>query len=55
MEAFSDPSVKGIFSIIGGDISLLTGNCGKGRAASLKEYETAGGYKALRKALEQYK
>lgn len=41
------------FSIIGGDISLLTGNCGKGRAASLKEYEAAGGYKALRKALEQ--
>jgi len=40
------------FSIIGGDTSLLTENCGKGRATSLGEYEAAGGYKALRRALE---
>jgi NADH-quinone oxidoreductase subunit F len=41
------------FSVIGGDISILTGNCGKGRAASLAEYEAAGGYQALRRALSR--
>ena len=38
-------------SILGGDLSLLTKNCGKGRATTLKEYEAAGGYQALKLAL----
>ena len=37
--------------VVGGDIRVLTANCGKGRPASLKEYELTGGYAALRKAL----
>jgi len=38
--------------VIGGDLSLLTGNCGKGRPTSLAEYETGGGYQTLRKVLQ---
>lgn len=38
--------------ILGGDLSLLTSNCGKGRPTSLAEYEASGGFKALRKALQ---
>ena len=37
--------------VVGGDIRVLTANCGKGRPASLKEYELTRGYAALRKAL----
>jgi len=37
--------------VVGGDIRVLTANCGKGGPASLKEYELARGYAALRKAL----
>jgi NADH-quinone oxidoreductase subunit F len=37
-------------SALGGDLSLLTANCGKGRATSLSEYEAGGGYEALRRA-----
>jgi NADH-quinone oxidoreductase subunit F len=40
------------YGIIGGDLSLLTSNCGKGRPTSLAEYETSGGYNALRKAMQ---
>ena len=38
-------------SQVGGDIRLLTGNCGKGAPATIGEYEAAGGYAALRKAV----
>jgi len=38
--------------LIGGDLSLLTGNCGKGRPTGLAEYETSGGYQALRTAVQ---
>jgi NADH-quinone oxidoreductase subunit F len=38
-------------SLLGGDIALLTRNCGTGRATALLEYEAAGGYLALRKVL----
>ena len=37
--------------VVGGDIRVLTANCGKGRPASLKEYELTRGYAALWKAL----
>ena len=37
--------------VVGGDIRVLTANCGKGRPTSLKEYELTRGYAALRKAL----
>ncbi len=39
--------------IIGGEISLLTRNCGHGRATSLTNYEHGGGYQALRYAVRQ--
>lgn len=42
-------------SIVGGDISILTANCRKGQITWLKEYETQGGYIALRKALQMMK
>ena len=38
-------------NIVGGDIRLLTANCGKGRTTTLQEYESAGGYLALRRIL----
>lgn len=38
-------------SILGGELDLLTANCGKGRATTRAEYEASGGYRALRKAL----
>jgi len=37
--------------VIGGDISILTANCGNGRPTSLNEYEQGGGYQALRTIL----
>ncbi len=39
-------------SILGGDISLLTANCGLGHTVPLQEYMQRGGYLALRKALK---
>jgi NADH-quinone oxidoreductase subunit F len=39
--------------ILGGDLRLLTANCGQGRPTSLTDYEAGGGYNALRKALTQ--
>lgn len=39
------------FGIIGGDISILTSNCGTGRPTTLQEYQISGGYRGLRKAL----
>lgn len=38
---------------IGGDIRVLTALLGKGRAASLAEYEAAGGMTALKKAIKE--
>jgi NADH-quinone oxidoreductase subunit F len=38
-------------SLLGGDLRLLTALCGQGRPATLAEYEAAGGYVGLRKAL----
>jgi NADH-quinone oxidoreductase subunit F len=38
-------------SITGGDIRVLTANCGRGRAATLSEYIESGGYQGLKKAL----
>jgi NADH-quinone oxidoreductase subunit F len=37
--------------VIGGDLRMLTRNCGRGRPTSLSDYEAGGGYAALRKAL----
>ncbi|MBI3760970.1 MAG: NAD(P)H-dependent oxidoreductase subunit E, partial [Chloroflexi bacterium] len=37
-------------AIVGGDIRLLTANCGRGRPATLAEYEASGGFAALQKA-----
>ncbi len=39
-------------SIVGGDVRILTANCGRGRPTPLDEYERGGGYAALRKALK---
>ena len=36
---------------VGGDLRFLTANCGNGRTASLAEYTSGGGYRALEKAL----
>ena len=41
------------YSIIGGDIRILTANCGRGRPTTLPEYEAGGGFSALRQALTQ--
>jgi len=38
-------------SILGGDLRILTANCGKGRPVALSEYMVSGGYAGLRKAL----
>lgn len=39
------------YSVVGGDINLLTFNCGKGRITNLDGYRKSGGYDSLRKAL----
>jgi NADH-quinone oxidoreductase subunit F len=38
-------------TIVGGDIHLLTSNCGLNKVIGLLEYEQSGGYTALKKAL----
>ncbi len=38
-------------SFVGGDIRVLTTNCGQGHPTSLAEYSTRGGYAGLKKAL----
>lgn len=38
-------------SFVGGDIRILTANCGQGRPASLVDYTSGGGYSGLKKAL----
>ena len=51
----SDSLLQGIGNvptgILGGNLRLLTANCGRGRPTTLVEYEASGGYAALRKAL----
>jgi NADH-quinone oxidoreductase subunit F len=37
--------------VIGGDVRILTANCGEGRPASLEQYVEGGGYAGLKKAL----
>jgi NADH-quinone oxidoreductase subunit F len=39
------------YGIIGGDLRILTANCGNGRPTPLEVYEAGGGYTALKKAL----
>lgn len=38
-------------SVVGGDLNLLTFNCGKGHITNLEKYRQSGGYDMLRKAL----
>jgi len=38
-------------SFVGGDIRILTGNCGKGHPTSLDDYQARGGYAGLKKTL----
>src|SRR5687768_8396994 len=38
-------------SFVGGDIRILTGNCGRGHPASFADYSSGGGYAGLKKAL----
>jgi NADH-quinone oxidoreductase subunit F len=38
-------------SLIGGDIRILTGNCGQGHPTSFTDYSSGGGYAGLKKAL----
>lgn len=40
-------------TVVGGDIHLLTKNCGKGHTISLQQYMQNGGYAALRSALQK--
>lgn len=38
-------------SFVGGDIRILTSNCGRGRPTPLAEYQASGGYAGLKKAV----
>jgi NADH-quinone oxidoreductase subunit F len=38
-------------SFVGGDIRILTGNCGQGHPTSLDDYQARGGYAGLKKTL----
>ena len=38
-------------SFVGGDIRLLTANCGRGHSATFADYSSGGGYAGLKKAL----
>ena len=49
--AICAPSNQSRASFVGGDIRLLTSNCGGGRTTSVNEYRTRGGYAGLRRAL----
>ncbi len=39
-------------TLVGGDVSILTANCGKNRPTTLEEYIQSGGYAGLRRALQ---
>lgn len=49
--SISAPSKQSAASFVGGDVRLLTTNCGEGRTTSLSEYRERGGYAGLKKAL----
>ena len=44
-------SAKAPVSFVGGDLRMLSANCGRSRPTSLDEYLSGGGYAGLRKAL----
>jgi NADH-quinone oxidoreductase subunit F len=44
-------SVERPISFVGGDIRILTSNCGQGYPTSLADYSRGGGYQGLKKAL----
>jgi NADH-quinone oxidoreductase subunit F len=44
-------SVERPISFVGGDIRILTSNCGLGHSTSLADYSSGGGYAGLKKAL----
>lgn len=41
------------YSVVGGDIHLLTANCGREQVTNLSKYQEGGGYAMLRRALAQ--
>ncbi|MGZ8479548.1 MAG: NAD(P)H-dependent oxidoreductase subunit E [Candidatus Binatia bacterium] len=45
------PNAHNPGSFVGGDIRILTSNCGQGHPTSLADYQARGGYAGLRKAL----
>ena len=47
----STSSAQKAVSFVGGDIRILTVNCGQGRPTSLGDYQAHGGYVGLKKAL----
>ena len=49
--ALITPSEQKPLSFVGGDIRILTSNCGQGHATSLADYQARGGYAGLKKAL----
>ncbi|MGH7816207.1 MAG: NAD(P)H-dependent oxidoreductase subunit E, partial [Candidatus Binatia bacterium] len=49
--AICAPSEPKIVSFVGGDIRILTSNCGQGHLTSLADYQARGGYAGLKKAL----
>ena len=49
--AICAPSGQQPVSFVGGDIRILTSNCGQGHPTSLAEYQARGGYAGLKKAL----
>jgi NADH-quinone oxidoreductase subunit F len=44
-------SIARPISFVGGDIRILTSNCGRGHSTSLANYSSGGGYAALKKVL----
>ena len=49
--AICTPGGKRPISFVGGDIRILTGNCGQGHPISFTDYSRGGGYAGLKKAL----
>ncbi|MEO6164710.1 MAG: NAD(P)H-dependent oxidoreductase subunit E, partial [Candidatus Binatia bacterium] len=49
--AMCPPSGEKTVSFVGGDIRMLTSNCGQGHPTSLADYQARGGYAGCKKAL----
>lgn len=49
--AIGTPNQPNTVSFVGGDIRILTSNCGRGRPTPLAEYQASGGYAGLKKAV----